>query len=124
MPPTSEPAIYSETANKLTEQYQSVLPATLEPFQRSHVNLGEIVSHFQDSYSPTNKLLSDKSRYTEVLKQLQQFAIQGLSALAYQMHLSATSLEKCLHVQTSELERMLVDSEIITQVTRERERES
>ncbi|KAI9009656.1 hypothetical protein BC832DRAFT_597205 [Gaertneriomyces semiglobifer] len=118
VPATLGPDIDSEPASATSEvdvYTHNVLPESLSAFLRSHDNLYEIVAHTEGLYHGHDSIISDKARYSESYSQTQGYAVQGVSALAYQLHSAAQNLQKFLDLQAGMVDKLAFETESMTQ---------
>ncbi|KAJ3188343.1 hypothetical protein HDU85_005494 [Gaertneriomyces sp. JEL0708] len=118
VPATLGPDIDPEPASATSEvdvYTHNVLPESLSAFLRSHDNLYEIVAHTEGLYHGHDSIISDKARYSESYSQTQGYAVQGVSALAYQLHSAAQNLQKFLDLQAGMVDKLAFETESMTQ---------
>ncbi|KAJ3079668.1 hypothetical protein HK102_003633, partial [Quaeritorhiza haematococci] len=91
--------------------------------EKSSTNLDKIVLHCQEHYASgkgggggdSMRTISENGRYAEALKKTQEYALQGISALAYQMGEAAKALGEYMDVQIRELDVLGCEAEAAAQ---------
>src|SRR5947209_6820390 len=99
----------------INEYFESILPNALGPLAKSYKNLGDIASHCeQHSHDESTVLNPDRRTYDEALNSTTQYALKGLSALAYQLSVAGATLQECMESMKVELTRSVVEMEEAT----------
>ncbi|KND04784.1 uncharacterized protein SPPG_00488 [Spizellomyces punctatus DAOM BR117] len=107
----TEPAPLSPT----NEYMQHILPDSLEAFLRSYENLHEIVAHTENLYHGPDAITHDRARFAETYGQTKGYAVQGVSALAYQLYTAAEKLKGFLELQARRVDKVGLETEAIDQ---------
>ncbi|TPX32703.1 hypothetical protein SmJEL517_g04209 [Synchytrium microbalum] len=101
---------------RLQEYFDNILPAAVAPLAKSYKNLGDIALHCEQySHDESTVLNQDRRAYDEALSSTSQYALKGLSALAYQLSVAGATLQECMDSMNAELGRSVVEMEESTQ---------
>lgn len=101
----------------INEYFDNLLPSSLTPLAKSYKNLGDIASYCEQySHDESTMLNADRRAYDEALTSTGQYALKGLSALAYQLSVAGATLQECMEAMNLELSRSVVEMEEATQV--------